>query len=53
MSPEDQPERVLLLRVPACEPERTLPEYRTQMNRLWQSVFAAVQRAVPGAVGNR
>lgn len=50
MSPEDQPERVLLLRVPACEPERTLPEYRTQMNRLWQSVFAAVQRAVPGAV---
>lgn len=50
MSTEDQPERVLLLRVPACEPEHTPPEYRTQASRLWQSVFAAVQHAVPGAV---
>ncbi len=50
MSVEDQPARIMLLRVPACEPEHTPPEHRAQADRLWQNVFAAVQHAVPGAV---
>lgn len=46
---EDQPARVLVLVVPACEPERALPEHLMRIDRLWKDVFGAVQRTVPGA----
>lgn len=49
MSIEDRPARVLVLVVPACEPERILAEQRIRAERLWQEVLAAVQRTVPGA----
>lgn len=49
-SAEDQPERVLALRVPACEPTNTPVEHRRQAERLWQDLLVAAQRAVPGAI---